>query len=69
MNISQQQIDAVESGKVLSIPLDETECVIIRKEVFEKVRNALEIEETYPAILEALDDENPEQYLEYLNEK
>lgn len=69
MNVSQQQIEAVERGDVLSIPLEKTDCVIIRKEVFEKIRNALEIEETYPAILDALDDENPDQYLEYLNEK
>ncbi len=66
MNITKKQIDAIERGEVVPITFDTTECVIIRREIFEKAHNALSVKETYPAVLEALDDESPDQYLEYL---
>ena len=42
MNHSEDQVRAVESGEAVSITMGRTECVLIRKEVFEKFRDILD---------------------------
>ena len=72
MNISAEQIQAIEQGEAVELAIHGTRCVVLRQDIYERVKLVLEPSprETYPAVLKALDrdDESPEQYLEYLNE-
>ncbi len=38
MQLSEDQRQAIESGQPISVVIDHTECVLIRKDVYEKVR-------------------------------
>lgn len=79
MNLTNDQKQALEKGNAVPVTVDETRYVIVREDVFEKLKSLpvayddgdFPISEIYPAILAAWDkdDENPEQYLEYLEDK
>lgn len=69
MKLTQAQSEAVSRGEKVSIKVGELDCILIREDLFEKLQEIRDTEETYSAVIEALDDENPDQYLEYLNEK
>ncbi|WP_339734067.1 hypothetical protein [uncultured Gimesia sp.] len=69
MKLSKEQSEAVSRGEKVSIKVGDVDCILIREDLFEKIQHIRETEETYSAVIESLDDENPEQYLEYLNEK
>lgn len=69
MNLSEEQKKAIENGRPVRVVINRTSCVIIRQDIYEQVEASLPPEQFYPAVLEALADENPEQYLEYLDEK
>ncbi|QEG14964.1 hypothetical protein [Gimesia maris] len=69
MNLTQAQSEAVSRGEIVSIKVGELDCILIREDLFEKLQKIRDTEESYSAVIEALDDENPDQYLEYLNEK
>ncbi|WP_417392320.1 hypothetical protein [Gimesia sp.] len=69
MKLTQAQSEAVSRGEKVSIKVGEWDCILIREDLFEKLQEIRDTEETYGAVIEALDDENPDQYLEYLNEK
>lgn len=38
MNVSKEQIQAIEQGKAVSIMVGETDCVVIRRDVYEKAQ-------------------------------
>jgi hypothetical protein len=38
MNLSPQQLQAIEHGEAVPITVGRTECVVIRREVYEQVR-------------------------------
>ena len=68
MKVSTEQIEAIERGETVQVTLDDTECVIIRKDLYEKL-GLLEVrpEEAYPVILEAWDSSgSPEDSTDYL---
>ncbi len=69
MKLTKEQSEAISRGEKVSIKVGDVDCILIREDLFEKIQQIRETEETYSAVIEALDDDNPEQYLEYLNEK
>jgi hypothetical protein len=78
MELTAAQITALKDGRPVTVTPPELgeRCVVLRGDVYDRVRGALEpgaefdARETYPAVLKVLDqtDESPEQYLEYLAE-
>jgi len=42
MNITKEQLEAVESGEAVELTLDGTECVVIKKDVYESVRDLID---------------------------
>jgi hypothetical protein len=61
MNISAEQKQAVESGQAVPLVVDGTACVLIRQDVFDRVKRIVyddfDPEETYEAVLKAWDEE------------
>jgi hypothetical protein len=60
------------------VDVDGRDCVVLRREIYDRVKRVLDYDsgdysprETYAAVLKAWDqdDENPEQYLEYLRDE
>ena len=39
MNLTAQQMSAIASGEAVSCVLDRTECVVVRKDVFERMQH------------------------------
>ena len=64
MKLTQAQSEAISRGEKVSIKVGEWDCILIREDRFEKLQEIRDTEETYGAVIEALDDENPDQYLE-----
>lgn len=71
MEITKEQLQAAEQGEPVRLQTDDVELVVVRADVFDGLAGVLDHpRETYSAVLKALDqaDEDPGQYLEYLNE-
>lgn len=72
MLLSADQLKALGQGEPVPITIDNHEFVVVKKDVFDKLR--LDSESTnvegYVAVLSAIDqdDENIDQYLDYLDE-
>jgi hypothetical protein len=78
MNITPEQKHALDSGEAINVTVDGLPCVVLPQEKYDRVQQLIEGDdrdfdprEMYPLILKALDadDENPEQYLEYLDDQ
>jgi hypothetical protein len=41
MDLTIDQIDAVQAGQPVTVTIRETECVVVRKDVYERVQNLL----------------------------
>ena len=52
MEISAEQIRAVENGEAVSVTVQHTPCVLIRADIYERVKAILEIAEAYPLLNE-----------------
>jgi len=50
MEISAEQIRAVENGEAVSVVVQHTQCILIRADIYERVQALLEIAEAYPLI-------------------
>jgi hypothetical protein len=50
MELSTDQIRALENGEAVSITINHTECVILRTDIYERVQALLDIEDAYPLI-------------------
>jgi hypothetical protein len=50
MELSADQLRAVTSGEAVPITVDQTRCVLIRADIYERVRAMLDIEAAYPLI-------------------
>jgi hypothetical protein len=50
MEISAEQIRAVENGEAVSVIVQHTQCILIRADIYERVQALLEIAEAYPLI-------------------
>ena len=66
--ITEQQIQAAEQGKAIRVQAG-VELVLVRADLYDRLAGQFDDPtDTYPAVLEALADEDPDQYLEYLDE-
>ncbi|MFN0197496.1 MAG: hypothetical protein ACKVT0_12190 [Planctomycetaceae bacterium] len=65
--ITQEQIEAAEQGGTIRVQAG-VELVLIRADVYDKLTHAIDPSDIYPAVIAALGDEDPDQYLEYLHE-
>lgn len=61
----------LSGGQPLRIVIDDIPCVVLREDLFDAAEASDEdVRAAYPSVLRAwdADDENPEQYLEYLEQ-
>jgi hypothetical protein len=66
--ISEEQIHAAEQGAAIRVP-GNVELILLRADIYDRLTLAFDDPtETYAAVLEALGDDDPDQYLEYLDE-
>ena len=70
MELTYEQQLAIQNGALVPILIGKAECVIVRKDVYEKSVADADPRSTYAAVLKAwdADDENPSQYEEYLRD-
>jgi hypothetical protein len=57
MELSADQVRAVESGEAVPITVEQTPCVLIRADLYDRVRAILDIEATYPLIDETFQED------------
>ena len=50
MELSAEQIRAVESGEAVPIMVQHTQCVLMRADIYAQVKALLDIEASYPLI-------------------
>ena len=50
MELSADQIRAVEDGEAVPVTVEHTQCVLVRADIYERVKAMLEIAEAYPLI-------------------
>jgi hypothetical protein len=50
MELSAAQIQAIESGEAVPITVGHTKCVLIREDLYERVKAVLDIEDAYPLL-------------------
>jgi hypothetical protein len=50
VELSAEQIQAVENGEAVSVTVQRTPCVLIRADIYERVKVLLEITEAYPLL-------------------
>jgi hypothetical protein len=50
MELSAAQIQAIESGEAVPITVGRTKCVLIREDLYERVKAVLDIEDAYPLL-------------------
>jgi len=50
VELSTDQIRALENGEAVAITINHTECVILRTDVYERVQALLDMEDAYPLI-------------------
>ena len=70
MELDLQQQLAVKQGIAVPVIVAQTECVVVRKDIFEQSLTASDPRSTYGAVLKAwnADDDDPAQYEEYLRD-
>ena len=62
MDLTNDQIQSLDQGNAVSIVVDGRECVVLRRDIYDRVKRVVEydemnLEESYPAILAAWDEE------------
>ena len=50
MELSTDQIRALENGEAVSVTIKHTRCVILRTDIYERAQALLDIEDAYPLI-------------------
>lgn len=50
LELSTDQIRALENGEVVPITINHTRCVILRTDIYERVQALLDMEDAYPLI-------------------
>jgi hypothetical protein len=70
MELDPQQQIAVKQGVAVPVIVAQTECVVVRKDVYEQSLADGDPRNTYAAVLKAwdADDNDPQQYEEYLRD-
>jgi hypothetical protein len=56
MELSADQIRAVENGEAVPVTVAHTPCVLLRADIYARVKTVLEIEEAYPLIDESFQE-------------
>jgi antitoxin (DNA-binding transcriptional repressor) of toxin-antitoxin stability system len=56
MELSADQVQAIESGEAVTITVDQTPCVLIRADIYERIRQMLDMEAAYPLIDETFQE-------------
>jgi antitoxin (DNA-binding transcriptional repressor) of toxin-antitoxin stability system len=56
LELSAEQIQAVENGEAVSVTVQRTPCVLIRADIYERAKAILEITEAYPLLDETFRD-------------
>jgi len=65
MTLTPEQLRAIQSGQPVSVTVDQTDCVVVRKDVFQKIRQVAyddsdwsddELEAVAAQTFDALDD-------------
>jgi hypothetical protein len=71
MDLTSEQQLAIQNGALVPILIGQAECIIVRKDVYEKSVADVDPRSMYAAVLKAwdADDENPSQYEEYLRDE
>ena len=46
MDMTQEQKQAINRGETVDLRVDDTECVIVRKDIFDRVRRVLEYDDS-----------------------
>jgi hypothetical protein len=76
MILTADQLKALDQGEPIPVRIEDKDCVVVHKEVFDRLKGLLYDNsewvprEAYPAILRAIDsdDEDTDQYLDYLKD-
>jgi hypothetical protein len=69
--LTREQKRALEQGDAVPVCIDDTECVVVRRDIYERVKRIIhdhspvDPEETYPLIEATLDDVGLERYQQY----
>jgi hypothetical protein len=53
MELSAAQMQAIENGEAVPITVGHTQCVLLREDLYERVKALLDLEATYPLLDEA----------------
>jgi hypothetical protein len=53
MELSTAQIQAIENGEAVTITVGHTPCVLLREDLYERVKTLLDLEAAYPLLDEA----------------
>ena len=48
MELSAAQMQAIENGEAVPITVGNTKCVLLREDLYERVKALLDVEATYP---------------------
>lgn len=46
MNLTNEQVTAVKKGEAVPVDVDHTQCVLIRRDMYEKVQRAVEYDDS-----------------------
>ena len=57
MNLSPEQIQALDDGEAVPVVVDGRECMVLVRELYDRVRKVIEpdLREIYPAVVKAWD--------------
>jgi hypothetical protein len=50
MELSAAQVRAIENGEAVPITVGHTKCVLIREDLYERVKTVLDIQDVYPLL-------------------
>ena len=53
MELSAAQMQAIENGEAVAITVGHTQCVLLREDLYQRVKALLDLEATYPLLDEA----------------
>jgi hypothetical protein len=53
MGLSATQMQAIENGEAVPITVGRTKCVLLREDLYQRVKALLDLEATYPLLDEA----------------
>src|SRR2546428_12172461 len=61
MELSAAQMQAIENGEAVAITVGHTQCVLLREDLYQRVKALLDLEATYPLLDEAFREGRSEE--------